>query len=498
MSEQQSSYRQIIKATSIIGGVQIFNIIILIIRTKFIAVLLGPAGMGIAGLLSSTSGLISGLTNFGIGQSAVRNVSVANETGNQIRIATITTIIRRIVWMTGTLGSLVMLLLSQWLSVLTFGNKNYTFAFIWISITLLFNQLSIGQLVVIQGMRKLQYLARANLSGSLLGLIIIIPLYYRFGIDGIVPAIIITSIISLTFSWYYSRKIKIRPVKVSGLRTVAEGKSMLLMGFVISMSGLISLGTAYLVRIYINTIGGVSEVGLYTAGFAMISTYVGLIFEAMGVDYYPRLSAAAQTNNICKVIINQQAEIAMLILAPIIILFLVFIKLIVIILFSKQFIGVNDMIYWAALGMLFKSASWAIAFIFLAKAESFLFFLNSATANIYSLLLNLIGYKLGGLTGIGISFMINYMLYLLQVFLIARYKYDFSFNKGFYQIFIFQCLLCFLCFIVVRIFNSTWSYLFGSLLIVISICYSLYELDKRIGIMEILIRIRNSSKFLKS
>ena len=375
MPDEQSSYRQIMKATSLFGGVQVFQIIIQVIRSKFIAVLLGPTGMGIAGLLNSTIGLIGGLTNFGLGTSAVRNVSAANATGNKTRVATVIIVLIRLVWITGTLGTIVTLVLSSLLSKITFGNTEYTLAFIWISCTLLLRQLTTGQLVILQGLRKLQYLAKANLAGSALGLVITVPLYYFFGIDAIVPAIIITAIISLVLSWYFSNKVKIKSIKVSKLRTLAESKSMLSMGFMISLSGLITLGVSYIVRIFISNKGGVDEVGLYNAGFAIINTYVGLVFTAMSTDYYPRLSAVAHSNKLCKKTINQQAEIAILIMAPIIIIFLVFIKWIVIILYSNKFIAVDDMIHWAALGMLFKAASWAISFILLAKGASNLFFL---------------------------------------------------------------------------------------------------------------------------
>ena len=85
MTEQQKSYRQIFKATSLFGGVQVFKIIISIVRSKFVAVLLGPAGMGIAGLLTSTTGFVSALTNFGLGTSAVKNVAAASATGNEVK-----------------------------------------------------------------------------------------------------------------------------------------------------------------------------------------------------------------------------------------------------------------------------------------------------------------------------------------------------------------------------------------------------------------------------
>jgi O-antigen/teichoic acid export membrane protein len=158
---------------------------------------------------------------------------------------------------------------------------------------------------------------------------------------------------------------------------------MLQMGFMISLSGLLAVGASYIVRIFISRTGGVEQVGLYNAGFAIINTYVGLVFTAMATDYYPRLSAVAHDNRLCKQTINQQAEIAILILAPILVVFLTFINWVVILLYSRQFIAVNGMIYWAALGMFFKAASWSIAFIFLAKGSSKLFFWNELIANIY-------------------------------------------------------------------------------------------------------------------
>src|SRR5687768_10498329 len=126
MSEQKSSYRQIMKATSIFGGVQVFQIVIQIIRSKFIAVFLGPIGMGIAGLLTTTTNLITVLTGFGLGTSAVKDISAASATGNELRIATVNKVLQRFVWITGILGTLLTIVFSGWLSQVTFGNRSYT------------------------------------------------------------------------------------------------------------------------------------------------------------------------------------------------------------------------------------------------------------------------------------------------------------------------------------------------------------------------------------
>ena len=104
MKENQSSYRQIMKATSLFGGVQVFNIVISIIKSKAVAVLLGPAGMGISGLLMSAIGLVSTITNFRLGNSATKDIAAAHATGNQSQIAKVIGVLRRLVWITGLLG----------------------------------------------------------------------------------------------------------------------------------------------------------------------------------------------------------------------------------------------------------------------------------------------------------------------------------------------------------------------------------------------------------
>lgn len=480
MTEKQSSYSQIFKATSLFGGVQVFNILISIIRSKFIAVLLGPGGMGIAGLINSTLRLIEGFSGFGLGTSAVKNVAAANAADDHKQLSHVVVVLRRLVWITGLLGAAFTFFLSPWLSQLTFGNHDYSSAFKWVSITLLFNQISVGQGVVLRGMRQLRLMAKATLFGSFFGLFVSIPLYYVYGIKGIVPAIIASSLMSLLLTWYFSGKVKINETRINLSEALNEGKDMVRMGLMLSLSGLISLGASYIVRVFISSRGGIDQVGLYNAGFAIINTYVGLVFTSMATDYYPRLSGVANNNEAARVLINEQAEIAILILAPILTVFLVFINWIVIVLYSARFIAVNAMILWAAIGIYFKAASFSIGYILLAKGASKLFLWNELAANIYILAFNLIGYTVAGLEGLGISFLAGYSVHFLQVFFVSRVKYDFYFDKSFIYIFLIQLSLGVLCFVAVKTLNSPWSYLSGVTLILTSLGFSYFELRNRI------------------
>lgn len=480
----ENSYKQIIKATSIFGGVQVFNILIAIIRSKVIAILLGPAGMGIIGLLSSTTSLISSVSNFGLGISAVKDIANAFSTGDHKRVGFVASVFKRLVWLTGILGMIITLVMSSWLSEITFGNKNYTWSFILISVTLLLGQLNSGQLVILQGTRHLKWLAKANIYSSLLSLILTLPLYYLYGEKSIVPALIMTSLVSLIVSSFFSRKLNITNIKVSFSEIKIEGREMLKMGLILSISGLITVLSGHLVRIFISYYGNVTEVGLFNAGFSIISTYVGMVFTAMSTDYFPRLSLVAHDDVSSAKTVNEQAEIALLILGPILVAFMIFGNFAVQLLYSEEFIPITQMLIWSVLGMYFKAASWSMGFLFLAKGDSKNYFWNELFANIYMLLLNIAGYYFGGLEGLGISFLIGYILYYIQVYLIIKYLYGFKISRE--HIVFFSTMLAFglSAFLLVKMAQPIYYYAIGSILIIVTLALSVKHLDRKLHFLK--------------
>ena len=493
MSEKKSSYQQIFKATSIFGGVQVFNILITIIRSKLVAILLGPAGMGIMGLLTSSISFISSATNFGLGTSAVRDIAHAYASGNQKKISETVAIFRKLVWITGFLGLFITIALSPLLSKISFGNYDYTLAFCAIAFTLLINQIASGQKVILQGLRKISGLAKANIFGSLASLIFTIPLYYFFGLDGIVPAIIVSALLILVVQFYFSSKVKFSSISVSVREAFQKGKPMMQLGLMLSLSGLISVGASYIIRIYISNIAGIEMVGFYSAGFTIINVYVGMVFSAMATDYYPRLSSVNDNVNKSNLLISQQSEIALMILAPLICIFQIFVTWVILLLYSEKFLPISGMIHWAMLGIFFKAVSWSIGYLILAKGDSKAFFWNELIANLYLLAFNIFGFYLGGLDGLGISFLVGYFIHLLQIFLFAKTKYGFNFEKGHNRIFVIFFLLGLGSFVLTFLLDGFYFYLMGILLICAVSFLSLKFLDQRTGIIEILInKLKNN------
>ena len=240
MRYNNSSYRSIFKATSLFGGVEIYQILVLIAKSKIIAVFLGPLGVGILGLYQSAQLLIKQVTSLGLSQSAVRDVAEIYGKGNQNQINRIVAIIKKLVWYTGIIGLMVALLLSPLLSRFTFGNYDYTIPFAFLSITLLLDQLSAGQLVILQGFRRLKDMAKASAYGATLGLLVSIPFYYYWGINGIVPTLILHSLATLFVTTIYARKVKIDRQTVTQKEMLYEGQSMLKLGIAMTISGVMT------------------------------------------------------------------------------------------------------------------------------------------------------------------------------------------------------------------------------------------------------------------
>lgn len=484
--QSQSSYRGIFKATSLFAGVQIYQILISVIKSKFVAILLGPLGVGIQGLYQSALQFVQGLTSLGLSSSAVKDISEVHNTGDEIRLGVMIKSLRVLIWITGLFGMVVVCFLSPLLSKTSFGDNDHVVPFICLSVTLLLDQLCSGQRVMLQGMRHLKQLALASAIGSTLSLFVSVPLYYYIGIRGIVPTLIFNSVTLLLLTFYYTKKLQIPKVRLSIKDALNNGKGMAKLGFAMSISNILVFGCAYVLRWYIREKTGTEAVGLYTAGFTILNTYVGMIFTAIGTDYYPRLASVNNDNRKLCTTVNQQGEIAVLLLAPLLLLCIVFMPLVIRLLYSEQFLDANDFVTIASVGMLFKLGAFLISYQFVAKGESRLFVINETITNIYFLVFNILGYKWCGLEGLGFAFTISYIIYFFQVYCIAHKKYDYTFSTAFRNLFLVQFILLGTCFVVNWSVDTVLGKILCFLLAIISFVIAFKELNQRLQIVSIL------------
>ena len=227
INRPDKSYRQILKSTGIMGGSSVVNIILRIVRTKFLAVLIGPSGIGLLGIFISIIEVVGAVARMGIDNSGARQIAETAGTGNEKKLGQALFMLRRVSWLLGVIGMILLIFLSSPISRLTFGNTQYAGGIILLSVIILLDTVASGKVALIQGMRKIGDLAKHNIFSALLGTILGIPILYVWGQKGIVPFLITASAMSIFTAWWFAKKIKVSLVQAGWAEIRTEGKPLL-------------------------------------------------------------------------------------------------------------------------------------------------------------------------------------------------------------------------------------------------------------------------------
>lgn len=487
----RSSYRQIFKATSIFGGVQVFNILVTIIRGKFTAVLLGTTGMGINGLLMSAIMMIKNLTSLGIPESAVKDIAAANGAGDNHRVAVVVSVFKRWIWFTALLGIIITLVLAHYLSIWVFSNTEYTFPFMLLSVVLVFGALTGSTYTLLRGLQRHKYLALANVLGALGGLLVALPFYYFYGLQGIVPAIIGSAVITWLISLYFKSKINIPDIPLASKEVFARGVDMVQLGVVLSFNAFLIVAVQFSLNAYISRFGSLADIGLYNAGGSISTGYVGLVFSAMATDYFPRLSAAIGEPARWRQIVLHQAELVLLILGPILVFLVVTAPWVIRVLLTAEFLPAFAYIKWAVLGLFLQGIIWSLGVIIVAKGDLKTKLIVEVTGKLVMLLMHVIGYMYGGLQGLGMAFLASNVFSLILISLISHYKYDFRFSADFIILSLILLFTVLVAFTGVSFFELVPGLIMGFVAFVGVCSYSYYQLNKRLNFSRAFVELKN-------
>ena len=425
----QSTYRQILKSSAIVGGSTMLNVAIGILRTKAMALLLGPGGFGLAGLYTSIITLTQSIAGVGVNSSGVRQIAEAASSGDQDKVAKTTMILRRTSVVLGLLGALLLVLFSKQVSLVTFGDSKQRAAVCLISLAVLFQLVSAGQGALIQGMRRIVDLAKMNVIGALSGLVISVPVVYLFREKGIAVALVLVAATTVLTSWWYSRKIQISSVRLTPGEVRHEAAGLLKLGIAFMASGLLVPGVAYFVRIILLHKSGMAATGMYQSAWTLGGLDVGFVLQAMGADFYPRLSAVADNNAECNRLVNEQALIGILIAGPGVLATLTLAPLVIFLFYSAKFGDAVPVLRWISLGASLQVVSWPMGFIIIAKARQNLFLLSELLWAVAAIALAWTCVKWWGLNGAGIAFFLAYVAHWIIVYPITRRLSGFRWSR---------------------------------------------------------------------
>jgi PST family polysaccharide transporter len=410
---------KILKVMSLFSGLQVFNILCSIIKMKFVAIWLQAVGVGLFGIFNTTIETISTLTDLGLRQSAVRDIAIAN--GNTNRLAKIIAVVRRWSIFSGIIGAIIICGLSPFLANHLLNRPNMWWAFALLSASMLFNAIVNGEQAILQGTGMLRQIAKGSLFASLIGLLISIPLF-RFLGETSVPLSFIAYSSSALIAFFWLRYKS--PVNVSINKSeLKEGYGFIRLGIYMAIAAFITNLAQVSFMGWLNSTASTSEVGYFQAGTTLVIRYMGLIFTAISMEYYPRLAANHLSFHRTRLFVSHETSLILLVVTPMISLFLLLREVIVKLLYSGEFVVIIPFISLAVLCTIFKAIGWCMAFTIVAKGDGKMFITTEVIDSIIGLCLNIFCYRLWGLEGIGISYILWYAIYCIMIGIVCHKRY---------------------------------------------------------------------------
>jgi PST family polysaccharide transporter len=472
MTETKASYRRILKGTSIIGGASFINIVIGLLRTKVLALLLGPSGVGLASLYTGLMGTASTVATMGLGVVGTRQIAEAysKEDTHAIKVAR-----RALFWGTMALaaaGGLVVWSLRSVLAVQALGNASYSRAVGWLSIGVALSVAGASQAALIQGMRRIGDIARLNVFGSAISTVLGIGLLWRWGNSGLVAYILVAPLASFALGHFYvSRLPKAGTESVTVHELTREWKMLLRLGLAMVGAGLVQQFAQLWIRIDVARVLGAQSLGQYQAAWTISMQYVSFVLLAMGTDYYPRLTGVIHDHKAASILVNEQTEVATLLSAPVFIAMISVAPWVIHLLYAASFTPAIEILRWQILGDVLKVASWPLGFLILAAGDGKTFFLTETTS-----LLVLTGLITGlapimGLPITGIAYLAMYVFYLPLVYWLARRRIGFHWSRSVLILSIVTFAICIAVDIITAL--THWGMLVGCVTAVALAAYSL-------------------------
>lgn len=405
------SFARILRSSALMGAAQVITLAAGFVRTKIVALLIGPSGVGLVGVLTAFNGNLAAFAGWGLGTSGVRTISGASDEEKAGKIAAV----RRLGMLLSCLGLIAMAFLFWPIGWVTFKGSDYSaemfIAGLAIPLTIATSMWS----ALLQAHGQLRTLAKSQVISALLGLLVGLPLIYLFGTKGVAASILLAAAAPAFFTWRAARL----HCPLSATTAAPEDiKSLIQLGGALMVVGLSAQASAYVVRLVIIRQEGLAAAGYYQAAYAVAGSLPGFVFNAMGADFFPRI-AAAKDEAEAQHLTEKQIQAGLLLALPLIAVLLTMGRLCIQLLYANTFDAAIPLLSWMAWGVFLRLIAWPMGYWMLARGSSATVILAEVIGNTILAAMPIVLMPIYGPTGAAIGFFVSYVCYTIIMMILA-------------------------------------------------------------------------------
>lgn len=366
-----TSAHGLVRSMLVIGSSTSVGIVLSIIRYKVLAVLLGASGVGVMGLYESIHQTGQQLAGLGMDQSGVRRVAASQGDPRELSRVRRALIIAGLVQ--GAIGMVVLWLLRDRISLWLFNVPDHGLAIGVLGIGILLSLIAAAQMALLQGMRRIDDLAKSAIAAAVLTTIGGIAAVWTLGSAGLVVIILAQPAFLMVIAGRFVARLPRMATSMGSAGLWRQWRSMVGLGLTFMFAGLVATGGVLAARALIVDSQGLEPAGHFQAAWSISMQFVGLVLIAMGADYFPRLSAIIADRALSTRLVNDQAQIGLALGAPGLLLVLGLAPWIIPLFYSDAFGPAVGLLQWLCVGNILRLASWPTGFIMIAREDRWTF-----------------------------------------------------------------------------------------------------------------------------
>lgn len=381
------------------------------VSVKVVASIIGPAGVALVGQLNNFASIAMSLSSGGISNGITKYISEFKNDEGKVRTYLSTAL--SITVICSLCVGVAMILLNRLLSKLILQTNDYWYVFLIFGVTILLYALNQMLLSVVNGFKDFKKYVKINIANSIVGLCFTLAFVLTLGLPGaLVSAVTYQSVMMFITLWM---------IRKSSWATWSNFKERLnkLASKQYFKYTLMTLTTAAMVpisqlvlRSYVISEISPVEAGWWEAMNRLSNMYLMIITSSFTVYYMPRLSELSDKIELRREIFKAYKVILPILILGITVVYL-FRHLIIRILFTPEFLPMENLFIWQLIGDLFKICSWLLSFIMVAKAMTKEYITTEVIFAISYIVLSFIFMHLKGVVGITQAYLLNYIIYLL-------------------------------------------------------------------------------------
>ncbi|TAE59168.1 MAG: O-antigen translocase [Bacteroidetes bacterium] len=389
------------------------------ITAKFIAVYLGPSGLG---LLGQVTNLVSISTLFAGGilvNAVIKLVAESNKNSEQ-SLAPLVQTISSLSLLLSSAVAIILFVFSNSISRTFLYSLQYSSAVKVLSFSIFLVSFNTITLAVLNGLKDFKTYNYLNASINILGLIGTLVLISLFGVTGAVYGTILSQAFGFLLVILAVRK---KDWLLLNFKKPVFDRAILLTVLKLTLMMVVTALTTPVVQLAVRNhliaTQNISNAGIWEAVNKISGVHLLFFLTVLTTYYLPRLSELTDKFAVKVEIIKGYKLLTPLILVSSTCLFLTK-DFVINLLYTKDFITAASIMSWQIVGDFFKISSFLLAFIMIAKSLSTTYIVSEIISSVSYYFLVVFFTNRLGIGGATLAYGITYIGYFL--FLIIRFR----------------------------------------------------------------------------